>query len=469
MTLGKYRNTPLASIILSDSLTGLLTCRAITPDICAAGEHIPMKFDPVADAEFFRDIYWNVPIDAQIAAGSKILKRFHSWFKNRANPMDLIYMAVTALTESDDSLDTTIEEINAAFLTRDRIQMVDSDDTIFYVVDYEKARIPDTAVISSIIDDDRYLWWRIQFESQAHRVIQVPHLPFEQFREWNTKRIERTDNIVDQYRRNAFVRAGSSLREGRKILRRSARFFSAFYGDEAIRQFIRGKPLKIRATYYEWELQLRPKDLLAYTISPPQGHVPYKLILNDLDGRQLAEGCVLFRETPVLDQAVAIGISVTKPEDELDLLRETNFFRLTKEGLADERLRYLPRANRANEIPFDPSPRELPQGWRGSLDVQVAVDRFRAEIAADQVSSILDDAYNDYGPYRTQWISEPLIKVIRQELYRKLDVPPEILDYMIKPECRYGFLRHNKRAPRLETFIEHGRWEETDGIDANDR
>src|ERR1051326_6222776 len=169
MTLGKYRNTPLASIILSDSLTGLLTCRAITPDICAAGEHIPMKFDPVADAEFFRDIYWNVPIDAQIAAGSKILKRFHSWFKNRANPMDVIDIAVTDLTESDDSLDTTIEEINAAFLTRDRIQMVDSDDTIFYVVDYEKARIPDTAVISSIIDDDRYLWWRIQFESQAHR------------------------------------------------------------------------------------------------------------------------------------------------------------------------------------------------------------------------------------------------------------------------------------------------------------
>jgi hypothetical protein len=55
---------------------------------------------------------------------------------------------------------------------------------------------------------------------------------------------------------------------------------------------------------------------------------------------------------------------------------------------------------------------------------------------------------------------DPIASRLREELYRRLDVRPDLRHYMAYPEFHFHFLHRLKRAPRLQAFLEH-KWEKS--------
>jgi hypothetical protein len=68
--------------------------------------------------------------------------------------------------------------------------------------------------------------------------------------------------------------------------------------------------------------------LIAHSATGKSYHIPYRLEILNPDNVVLCEGCVLFKDTPVIDQIIGL-MTYEKTNQERTLLETTNFFRTT--------------------------------------------------------------------------------------------------------------------------------------------
>lgn len=512
MRLGRYRNTPLTSIPLSDALTGLMANQVITPDVNEGAQHAPLRFDPTIDAKFFNDIYWECPLDEQINAAKRLKKRFEHWYKCNARPIDKVYLAVVSLTYTDEAIDTIIDDTKAKLVKEHQVEFIDSDDSIYKIADYHGVRDPVNIV--SALNTDQINWWCRQIEEQAHRVLAAPTWDLADFQDWNKCRDDHAKMVRNYFRKNPFAQHGLTVRQGRRTLRRSYRLMEARFGKAQTWEFCKGHPVKIRGHYFDWEIKLvARRDLTVYTVSPPLNHTPYSLHLYNHAGELLGTACVLFEHMPVLDQAVSLSIEVSRPEDELELLREANIWSLSKAGIADPTLNSLSLPNLRRPDPLPPLPdddetdealrrfMEQPRspffehvyghgGWACNVDegghdafaemddrarLAILQQRTREDELIDQyveelgatlrlpergegfrgsIISLYGEVLRDHARTMLYRQRDPVAQRIREQLFRRLDVRPDLLEYMALPEFRFQYLERLKCAPRLKGFIE---------------
>ncbi len=251
-----------------------------------------------------------------------------------------------------------------------------------------------------------------------------------------------------------------------------------------------------------------PRDLMRYTTNPPVGHTPFQISICDQNLNRLADACVLFENTPILDQAIAIKIWVD--DDETTLLNKTNVFSFTDAGRNDEVLTALPGAKIAlattpwlDDPGFqqvrpldDPS---IDDGFDSDANLNIEIDHYRLDrelrpeqewpdfvvdpddpyenaFQSEELDSILDvlltvgsrnvdterraEIVGMYSRWMVQAKYErriqamnPIARRMREKLLSKLDVDPDILHYMQFPEFHWRYMRKVKSAPRLERFV----------------
>ena len=113
-----------------------------------------------------------------------------------------------------------------------------------------------------------------------------------------------------------------ALLRGRRALRRSIDLFRMLRPADEVRAFLAGDPVIIHGRRYDYRVQKRD-NLLRHTMRPDVGHIPYDLQLLDKTGRSLARGCTVIRDTPVIDQLVALILHIE--HDESVVLKNTNW------------------------------------------------------------------------------------------------------------------------------------------------
>jgi hypothetical protein len=126
-----------------------------------------------------------------------------------------------------------------------------------------------------------------------------------------------------------------ALIAGRRALRRSIELFCKLRPEEEIRQFLSGKPLIAHGQRFDYEMQKRD-NVLHHTMHPYGGHIPYRLALLAKSGKLLATGCIVIPNTPVIDQLLALILHVQDPDEELVVLRRTNWTPRIDSLLRDE-------------------------------------------------------------------------------------------------------------------------------------
>lgn len=115
------------------------------------------------------------------------------------------------------------------------------------------------------------------------------------------------------------------LLNGRRALRRSVDLYCSLRPAEELQTFMRGEPLLIHGHRFDYRLRKRA-NVLTHTMEPWSPHIPYHLnLLDRRTGKHLSSGCVVLRNTPVIDQLLAFILHAESPEDELLMLRRTNW------------------------------------------------------------------------------------------------------------------------------------------------
>jgi hypothetical protein len=119
--------------------------------------------------------------------------------------------------------------------------------------------------------------------------------------------------------------AKPAILAGRRALRRSIDLFRMLRPKDEIRTFLRGEPLIVRGHRFDYRIQ-KHDNLLRHTMNPHSVHIPYDFrILDKASGKNLAKGCTIIPGTPVIDQLLALILHIQDPDEEVNILWNTNW------------------------------------------------------------------------------------------------------------------------------------------------
>ena len=127
----------------------------------------------------------------------------------------------------------------------------------------------------------------------------------------------------------------------RKALFKSVRLFENLFGLNKIQLFMNGQSFEIEGKRYNYRISKNHFGLLEHTQNPRTSHIPYKLEILGKNGLVLAQGCTVFKNTPIVDQITALLLHITGGEEE-HILKNCNLFNIQDNFYADaESLEYF--------------------------------------------------------------------------------------------------------------------------------
>lgn len=116
-----------------------------------------------------------------------------------------------------------------------------------------------------------------------------------------------------------------SHRQTRRAMRRCLENMARYLGPHAYAAFTSKEGLTIDGCLYSYNVRYT-ESIARHTANPATPHIPYRLELRRKeDGKPLGLGCVIFKDTPVLEQIIGLSLHVCDAESELALLRLTNW------------------------------------------------------------------------------------------------------------------------------------------------
>lgn len=143
-----------------------------------------------------------------------------------------------------------------------------------------------------------------------------------------------TDNSVSYNRSQLYetlkAKKGPLIKKSiRSSIKKAVKLISNFGMEEDLKIFLGGDKIELSHpdSDFKFLISKKPDSLIRYT-ERCVGHTPYNLLLYTKSDVFIADLCVFMRDTPILDQILAVSMFV-KSGNEEDLLVKANYNRLT--------------------------------------------------------------------------------------------------------------------------------------------
>jgi hypothetical protein len=118
----------------------------------------------------------------------------------------------------------------------------------------------------------------------------------------------------------------------KKALWKSIKLFENLFGINQIQLFMNGQSFEIEGRRFNYRISKNSSvNLLDHTSRPTSCCIPYRLEILNKNGLILFEGCTIFKNTPVVDQIIALILHIQN--DEEFVLLNMNLSNLTSEFL----------------------------------------------------------------------------------------------------------------------------------------
>ena len=137
---------------------------------------------------------------------------------------------------------------------------------------------------------------------------------------------------VSDFSSARYVRQGDGLRRktqrrARSAIKKALKLFTRTGLEDSVRLMVSGQEVELSHPDSPFKFVLQPLQAgwLEQRTVNPGGHVPYQLTLLTKEGVFLSRLCVLFDQTPVLDQLLALTLFV-QSGSEHDILSQANWF-----------------------------------------------------------------------------------------------------------------------------------------------
>ena len=141
------------------------------------------------------------------------------------------------------------------------------------------------------------------------------------------------DPLVGEFTPSQLARASTpaarskTQRRARSAIKKALKLFTRTGLEDSVRLMVSGREVELSHPDSPFKFVLQPLQAgwLEQRTLNPGGHVPYQLTLLTKDGVFLARLCVLFDQTPVLDQLLALTLFVQSGCEE-EILSKANWF-----------------------------------------------------------------------------------------------------------------------------------------------
>ena len=173
--------------------------------------------------------------------------------------------------------------------------------------------------------------WRIQFENPD----EYDAVPFAD--------VAPEMEVLDAPVRQAIHQHREALSKAKRAVKKGIRTFQKLFGkDPRLTAFLSGDKITVEGEFFDYVIT-RTTSVLKHTMGADRRyHVPYSLALYNKQGVYLAEACVYFEATPVIDQLIGLmtyikhGCEEEVPEDRQLLLPVQGFLhRAEAEGAGE--------------------------------------------------------------------------------------------------------------------------------------
>jgi hypothetical protein len=121
----------------------------------------------------------------------------------------------------------------------------------------------------------------------------------------------------------------------KKSIKKAIKLFKNLFNNNNIELFISGSGFEITGERFNYFVKKNNTSLLYHTSNPISVHIPYRLQILNKDSVFLCEACIVFEETPIIDQIIALTLHIQSGNEE-GFLEKANFFNKTPEFYNEE-------------------------------------------------------------------------------------------------------------------------------------
>ena len=212
---------------------------------------------------------------------------------------------------------------------------------------------------------------------------------------------EMVDALIDQYikdeasRLREFIPPPSSkndqkqdrrkIKAVRKSIVRALTTATPILGN-SLMLFIKGEGFIIEGVLFNYRIS---KINTVVEETDHFGHsIPYRLEILNKSNQLLCRGCVVFDNTPILDQIIALTLHVKDRESEIELMKKTNKFDRTEEYFVNSDVTLIDDVKK--NIPIINSDQNLINiaYWNMATSVSTAEDHQMLEILANKITPL---------------------------------------------------------------------------------
>jgi hypothetical protein len=310
-----------------------------------------------------RDIY---EAHRDLEQPAQEIKRHHAYWYHEAGAAERSATALFTALESDNQMKeyTRYIERELAVAHLATIGDIEYEDPnpLFRLLRPSSEKLPlhaplESALVSpeniNYIMDNRRREWLASFNTALKRIANdTMDASVRDVRMWLNDNIEMQSCFVTRadYKPLSATAKIRQTKQAKKAIKRGLRLFSNVLGADSVSLFLSGKEVTIKGEMYDYKIQKSRISVVKQTANPMGGHIPFKLAMTNKKGEMLCELCVYFKNTPMIDQIVALSLYIKHKEQEM--LDTANFFNRTDAFWKDP--------VSADETP--PPKRETPRG-----------------------------------------------------------------------------------------------------------
>ena len=365
-------------------LNSLVQMLALTPDICMGVHRMKLDMDGLLDdmeneTKSRRKQGKISPFcieEFNHRAGGLITEKVLFWYENSASGYERAVMSCSGILETERQIDEAVSHVSgviaeAHLLSRDitPAHMFPETQRVRELCSYSDIKGTDTLTSIRLVDAACNItpvsFWIELLREQSERIssglrnISIPEF-LVSFHEETQSNIHCLSELYEYSRQknysSAHVRNNSEKRELRRARHaavRGIKLYERLFGNEGIRSFMAGGTMFIQGYLYNYHIR-KTMNVVRHTMNPDGAHIPYCLDIVSKNGEKLASGCVYFKETPVIDQIIAVCLHVRERDSELTMLKTTNLFNKTPALRKERLLMELKKAPGSSDTMHDP-------------------------------------------------------------------------------------------------------------------
>ena len=121
------------------------------------------------------------------------------------------------------------------------------------------------------------------------------------------------------------IKKENVIKYGQKSIKKAIKLYKNLFNNNNIDLFISGSGFIIEGNIFNYSIRQSGTSILAHTVNPVSAHIPYILEILNKDNVVLCNACILFEETPIIDQIIALTLHIQSGKEN-EILKTANFF-----------------------------------------------------------------------------------------------------------------------------------------------